>query len=155
LFAQRSRNIAHPQEVAHRHEPLAGSQRMRHRADMQVDQIADIDDLQAEARIGRHLTLQQADDDFGRAGAVRRQDRTEDRAGQHRRQARRSLAALHEFPRGTFRQTLGMTIWVHRFIGIEPNCFVADAIRRAHRRCRGCCRRSHDDTFCSRCSGRA
>ena len=88
-------NVFHPHELVCRDETLAGGRRRRHRADVQIREIAHVDDPEAEPRQTRRSALQQTADHAHRTAVAAHQRRAEHRAGQNRREFGRSSLAMN------------------------------------------------------------
>jgi NAD-dependent dihydropyrimidine dehydrogenase PreA subunit len=80
---QQGRQIGHPRKVPGRDEPLARRLRRGHRADMQVGNVAHIDEAEAQSRQAGYSAGQQAFHDLDGRGKVATEDRPEHQGGIH------------------------------------------------------------------------
>ena len=88
VVAEDAGDVAHPDELAGGEEALAGRRRCRQGAEVDVDEVADVDDLEPDPRGAGHVAAQHAADDLHGAELVIGQDRTEHGAGQDRGELR-------------------------------------------------------------------
>ena len=121
-------------------EALARRLRRGHRAEMQVGDIAHIDEAEAQARQAGHPAGQQALHDLDGVGKVAAEDRPQHHGGIDDRQSRNggrapgraSWGGLHQIPGGALGQGLGAGIGTHPgIVEIGPYRLVAGTLADA------------------------
>ena len=99
-LAQDVRDLAQPEVLIGGDEALPAGLRRGHREDVQLGDVADVDEGEAELRDRRHVAGDQAVDRLDREGVVVVQDGADDRPGLDRRQALLVAGLLDQVPGG-------------------------------------------------------
>lgn len=142
--AQDAGHVGHPEELAGGEEALTGRDRRRHRQDVRIDQVTDVDDLQTDARRSGHLPRDHAGDDPHRPEVVGGEHGAEHGAGKHGRQLGGTVVVLHVVPGGALRERLGTAVRdQRRVVRVGPQGLVGDALGGVRRRARRVRRRRH------------
>jgi len=146
--AQGVRHLRHPQELTRGEEALPRGLRCGHRPDMDVDEVPDVHDLQADPRNAAHLPGQHPADDADGSDVARRENGSEDRARKHRGQFGGTVVLPHEVPGRSLGDGLRAAVGDQgRVVGVGPQRLVGHALRGIGRRARGVRRRRHHHTL--------